>query len=121
MYLQYIQSALSCIVYLVGLVAGIIALVRKKTVLGILATAGFFLLGINLIVSLALPTIIGYIGQATGTGGNGVLTTYRWLSFCIQVPLFLLGMGAIIAFIFNAIGRKSEKAAAETPEIPPVL
>jgi hypothetical protein len=114
-YLNYIHVALSCILYLVGFVAGIIALVRKKTLLGILAMAGFFLLGLSPLTTFAVPFIADSISNTTNLDN---LTVYYWASFCIQSPLLLIGMGAILAFVFKAIARNPKTEVEENHENP---
>jgi hypothetical protein len=118
--LSYIQMGLNCIFFLVGMAGGIIALVRKKTLLGILATTGFFLLGLNLIINMSLGPIVSKLANSGNFSGSTFSTLYSWLSFCLSMPVFLLGIGALIAFVFSATGKKTKTEVEELPEIPPL-
>ena len=113
--LNYITASLRCIIHLAGLAAGIIAIARKRTLPGSLATVAFGLLGLN-----ALATIIlSYIVFPAITKGNGDYGTYNWISYCVNTPLFLLGTLALVILAFTNTGKKSEKIASE--QTPPSL
>jgi hypothetical protein len=114
--LSIIADALLCLVYLVGIVAGVIALTRKQTRLGILATVAFVLLGLAIVarevlVMAVLPAILR---------ANGNYATYSWLSFCIETPLFLIGVILLVVLIFTSINKKAAKSETKD-EVPPAV
>jgi len=114
-YLAMATDALLCLIYITGAVAGVIALTRKQARLGILAVAGFLLLGLNLVLNYIFTLVI----FPAIMRGNGNVNTYYWLNLC-KSPIFLLGAAALVVIVFTTIGRKAEKTAAEIPEIPPI-
>ncbi len=107
--LQTIMDVVSCILFLVGVVAGILAITRKKVLPGILAIAGFALLGLQLILRLIL-----FRGLAP-SGAVDYLTV-NWISTCGGGGLFFLAILALVIGFFTIAGRKK---AEETPEEPP--
>jgi hypothetical protein len=110
--LYYLSTGLSCIIFLAGLVAGIITLARKRTLPGSLATAAFFLLGLH--------TLLGVIlSYAVLPAMHGEYGTYSWISYCVNTPIYLLGIITLVVLAFTNISKKAEKAAPEAP--PPDL
>jgi hypothetical protein len=97
--LYYIVDALLCITYLIGMVAGVIALTRKKTVPGILALVAFLFFGLELLTRLLIWNVL-----------YNVVYDYaalNWASFCISTPLLLLGGVAMAVAIFMLAGKKN--------------
>lgn len=97
--LYYIVDALLCVTYLIGIVAGIIALTRKKTVPGILAVVAFLFFGLELIIRLLIWNVL-----------YNVVNDYaalNWASFCISTPLLLLGGIAMAVVVFMLAGKKN--------------
>jgi hypothetical protein len=94
----YVYDALLCITFLVGIVAGVIALTRKKALLGILAIAAFLFYGIEIVIRY----IIWY-GLYDVIDNYGVL---EWASFCLTTPLILLGSIALVVIVFITTGKK---------------
>jgi hypothetical protein len=97
--LYYISDALLCITYLIGMVAGIIALTRKKTLPGILASVAFLFFGLELVIRLIIWYWLVNIISDYGT--------LYWASFCISTPLLLLGGIALVVVIFISAGKKA--------------
>jgi Ca2+/Na+ antiporter len=112
--LYYIADALSCIIFLVGLVAGIIAITRKRTLPGILAVVAFFLLGLDVLFQILLPSAVFPV-MVRQAGDQGV---YTWLFYCLTTPLFLLGAIALVALAFSNIGAKAKESAPEATQPP---
>jgi hypothetical protein len=110
-----IGDGLLCLLYIGGIVAGVIALTRKKVLPGILAAVGFLFLGLNLVLNYLISLVLI---PAVASSGNGI-STYYWLT-CLKSPLYLLGAAALVVLVFTIIGKKAEKAPAETPEIPEI-
>jgi hypothetical protein len=106
---HYLTIGLQCILFLAGLIAGIIALARKRILPGSLATAAFGLLGLGAIISI----ILNYIVLPAINKANGDYNVYSWVSFCVNTPLYLLGMIALVVLAFTNIGKRSEKATSE--------
>jgi hypothetical protein len=115
-----IGDALLCLLYIGGIVAGIIGLTRKKVMPGILAAVGFLFLGLNLALNYLISLVIM---PAVNSSGNGI-STYYWLT-CLKMPLYLIGAAALVVVVFTLlVGKKSAPQPAlettEIPEIPPM-
>jgi hypothetical protein len=110
-----IGDGLLCLLYIGGIVAGIIGLTRRKILPGILAAVGFLFLGLNLVLNYIISLVIV---PAVASSGSSI-STYYWLT-CLKMPLYLLGAAALVVLVFTIIGKKAEKAPAETPEIPEI-
>jgi len=110
--LYYVLDALQCIVYLAGIVAGVIALTRKKTVPGILAIVAFLFLGLELLIRLLIWNVL-----------YTVIYDYvalSWAAFCISTPLLLLGTIALVVVVFQLAGKKTVlPPPPELEELPP--
>ncbi len=114
--LSTITNSLLCLAYLVGIVAGVIVLVRKQTVTGGLAVAGFLLLGLsmvsNLVMTLAvLPAILK---------ADDSYATYVWLNFCITSPLHLIGIVLLVVLVFISLNKKAVQAEKKE-DLPPAV
>lgn len=97
--LYYIADALSCITYLVGIVAGAIALSRKKALPGILAIVAFLFFGLQKVFHYVI-----WFGLAEVVQDYGAL---NWASFCIGTPLLLLSAIAMVVIVFVVAGKKN--------------
>jgi hypothetical protein len=105
--LYYIADALLCIAYLVGIVAGVIALARKKILPGVLAIVAFLFFGLQIVLNILIWGIL-----VNRVPNYGVL---NWASFCIGTPLGLFGGIALVVLVFLNIGKKET-----LPPPPPV-
>ncbi|KAF0107130.1 MAG: hypothetical protein FD146_1971 [Anaerolineaceae bacterium] len=119
--LNIIGDGLLCLLYIGGIVAGIIGLTRKKALPGILAAVGFLLLGLNLVLNYVISLVL--VPVAIRSGGD-FSSTYGWLN-CLRTPLYLLGAAALVVLVFTLlVGKKSGPQPApetqEIPEIPPM-
>jgi len=108
-WVNYLTTGLRCIILLAGLVAGIIAIARKRTLPGSLAALAFGLLGLNVLAA----NLLNYLVLPAITTANGDYGTYSWISYCVNTPLYLLGTIALVILAFTNIGKKSDQAAPE--------
>ncbi|HTX89581.1 MAG TPA: hypothetical protein VMC09_00070 [Anaerolineales bacterium] len=113
--LSITADALLCLAYLVGIAAGVIALVRRQTRLGSLATAAFFLLGLAVVARDVLALVV--LPALLKAGGTYI--TYSWLSFCIETPLFMIGVILLVVLIFTSIQKQAVQAAPEEEKVHP--
>lgn len=100
--LYYIADALLCILFLVGIVAGIIAITRKRMLAGILAIVAFVLLGFQTLVTIILPVALWDVFANAGNYG-----TYNWIFFCLNTPIFMLAVVALVVLVFSNVGKKT--------------
>ena len=108
-WLNYITAGLRCFILLAGLVAGIIAIAKKRILPGSLATAAFGLLGLNALLTL----ILSYIIFPIVTKSNGDYNMYSWANYCLNTPLYILGILALVILAFTHTGKKMETTISE--------
>jgi hypothetical protein len=104
--LRYIFQALVCLAEIAGIVGGVIAISRRKKLLGWLAIAGFLLLGLNLLINLGLELSRNYAAAH--------FINTLWISGCIAAPLAFLGVVCLVMAVFSAASTSKTK-----PEDPP--
>ena len=114
--LSEIADALLCCAYLAGIIAGIVAIVRKQTRVGVLAAIAFFLLSLAVIAR----DVLGLVVLPALMRANGSYTTYSWLSFCIETPLFMIGVILLVVLVFTSINKKAAKSE-EKENVPPAV
>ncbi len=109
--LYYITDGLMCITYLVGIIAGVIALTRKKILLGVLAIIASLSFILELAVYLIIWSVLGNVIYD--------YTALNWAEFCIRTPLILVGAITLVMIVFTAIGKKEilppPQGSEETP------
>jgi hypothetical protein len=108
-FLYELTTGLTCVLILIGFVAGIIAIVRKRTLPGSLATAVFAFLGMNSSLSL----ILTYVVQPALVKSSEDYGTYNWIGYCTNTPLYMLGILIIMILTFMIIVKNPEKSAPE--------
>lgn len=102
-----ISDALLCITYLVGIIAGVIALTRRKILPGVLAIVAFLFFGLELVARIIIWRVL-----FNSVDNYGAL---NWASYCIGTPLVLFGTIALVVLAFVSIGKKET-----LPPPPPV-
>jgi hypothetical protein len=98
--LYYLNDALSCLLYIAGIVAGVLLIIRRRTLPGVLTTIGFLFFGLSLIIS-----IIGWDILGPGVENYGAL---NWGIYCLTTPLNLLGLIGLVVMVFMLIGKKEK-------------
>lgn len=111
--LNYIIIGLNCLLCLAGATAGVLALVRKQTLPGILALAAFVFLGLNVLVNLLAPFIMTPLADRYG------INVYLYTNMCTTAPLHFLGILGLVILAFLNVRRKQEKAGPEIQAPPP--
>ncbi len=101
-----IRDALLCLVFLVGIGAGVFAIIRKRQMAGLLTVAGFLLFSVDPIAEMVIFRVItsGY------TGDN--FDVLNWSYVCISTPAMLLGVVALIAALFIAARPQTSEGAS---------
>jgi hypothetical protein len=97
--LYYISDALICIIYLIGIVAGVIALTRKKMLPGILAVVAFLFFGLEIVVRYVI-----WYGLASAFSDYAAL---NWARFCLTTLVRLLSAIALVVVVFTVAGKKT--------------
>jgi hypothetical protein len=96
--LHYTLQGLICLVEIVGIIGGVIAISRRKKLLGTLAIAGFLLLGLNLLVNIGLEQFRTYAARN--------FIDILWISPCVAAPLAFLGVVCLVIAVFSATPSK---------------
>jgi hypothetical protein len=110
-FLYYILQALECLIYIAGVVAGVILIARKRTVPGILAAAAFLLLGLSLVIGFLVWDVFAPL-----VNNYGALS---WGAFCLTTPLYLLGFIGLVVMVFLGIGKKEKPPSLPEAGEPP--
>lgn len=97
-FLYYTVDALQCIIFIAGIVAGVLLLTRKRTIPGVVVTIAFAMLGLNLVYNLLSYFVLSDLFDN--------YSTVSWLNFCIGTPLFLLGLIGLVVFVFLDTKKK---------------
>jgi hypothetical protein len=111
--LNYVIIGLNCLLCLAGAVAGILALVRKQTLPGILALAAFVFLGLNVLANILMPFIVTPLTDQFG------INIYLYANLCTTAPLHFLGILGLVILAFLNVRKKQEKAGPEI-QAPPL-
>ena len=106
-----ITDILSCLLFLLGLIAGIFALMRKNKMMGILSIVGFALLGFD----VALRILIWRILVPNLDLEN--YSAFDWTYACAGNATFVLGIIALVVGIF-LLGRRKVETPSEEPLTP---
>ena len=101
-----IRDALLCLVFLLGMIAGILAITRNQKKIGIYVIAGFLLLGIDpasefIIFNLISPNFSDTTDYAI----------FNWAYACISAPATVLGILCLMAAIY--FGIQPQRQASE--------
>ncbi len=103
--IHYIVQALVCVVEIVGIIGGIIALTRGKKMLGGFAIVGFLFLGLNLAVNF-------FMEQFRLFAARNFINTL-WVTPCVAAPLAFLGVVCLVIAVFSS--ASSKKVETEEP------
>ena len=104
--LHYTLQSLLCLAEIAGIIAGILAISRKKTLPGVLSVAGFLLLGMSLLVNVLLE-------QFRLFAARNFITTL-WVDPCLIAPAAFLGVVCLVIAIFSTTPSRKTK-----PDEPP--
>jgi hypothetical protein len=108
--LSNFRDALVCLGFLLGVGLGVVLIIRKKTLLGVLALAGFFLLGLSPLLSILYRALFLKIPR-------GAVDFISWAVPCVSSVAVLLGtIALIIALLKGTKVKKEPIASAEPPD-----
>ncbi len=111
-----INNVTDCILFLIGVGAGIFAILRKNRLGGILTAVGFALLGFNLVQNVVFYVVL--IPRMSQGGSD--IAGYMSASTCFGGALYALGLLALIAgFIVMAVRKPGPAVPEAEPPLPP--
>ena len=100
-----ISNGLLCLGYLAGVVVGILLIIRKVKLPGILTIVGFGLLGINLLYGVLFNTLI--LPQLI-TNLDLSYAVVLPVNTCLQAFIAFVAVAALIAGIFTGVMPKKD-------------
>lgn len=107
-----VRDALLCLVFLLGMISGILAITRNQRKIGVYVTAGFLLLGIDpasefIIFNLASPNFSDSIDYAV----------FNWAYACVSAPATILGILCLTAAIYFGIKPQGQSGGATNEDV----
>lgn len=110
-----LRDSLLCLVFLVGLGAGVMTIVRKQQKVGAFVIAGFLLLGLDPLAEMIIFNVI-----SPATGGEVDYMIFNWAYVCIGAPATIFGAVCLLAAIYFAIRPTPAKAEHTPPSNEPM-
>lgn len=107
-----VRDALLCLLFLVGIIAGGLAISRNQRRIGALVIAGFLLLGIDPLSEFVIFNIVS--ANLADTVDYGV---FNWAYVCISGFADIVGFLALIAAIYLALQPAQKDATGSNEEI----
>ena len=111
-----LRDTLLCLVFLVGLGTGILAITRKQQKVGALVLAGFLLLGLDPLAEMAIFNVI-----SPAYGGEVDYLIFNWTYVCISAPATIFGALSLLVAIKLALQPGSVKQTDNSPSNEPVM
>lgn len=106
-----LRDAVLCLVFLVGVGAGVLAVTRKQSRVGTFAITGFLLLGLDPVSEFVIFNILPTFG------GNTDYTILNWSYACISGFADVIGALALMAALYFAIQPAPKDADAAGEEV----
>jgi hypothetical protein len=106
------RDALLCLLFLVGIIAGGLAISRNQGRIGALVIAGFLLLGID---PLSEFVIFNFVSANLGDSVD--FSVINWAYVCISGFADIVGFLALIAAIYLALQAAQKDTASSKEEI----
>ena len=110
-----LRDALLCLVFLVGLGAGILAITRKQQKVGAFVLAGFLLLGLDPLTEML---IFNVLSPQLGSGDNYEM--FNWAYVCISTPATILGILSLLAGLYFALQPALGGPTQQQPDNEPI-
>ena len=107
-----LRDALLCLVFLLGMIAGIVAVTRNQRKIGMIVIAGFLLLGIDpgsefIIFNLIQPNF--------SEASNYIVL--NWAYACISAPATIFGILCLMAAIYFGIQPKQTESGVSSEDV----
>jgi hypothetical protein len=106
--LHYTLQSLLCLAEIAGIIAGILAISRKKTLPGVLSVVGFLLLGLSLLFNVLLEQFRLFAAR------NFIDTL--WVDPCLVAPAAFLGVVCLVIALFSATASRKTKTEEPSSE-----
>jgi hypothetical protein len=107
-----VRDALLCLLFLVGIIAGGLAISRNQGRIGALVIAGFLLLGID-----PLSEFIIFNFVSTSLGDSVDFAAFNWAYVCVSGFADIVGFLALIAAIYLAVQAVQKGNTGSNEEI----
>jgi hypothetical protein len=106
-----LRDALLCLVFLIGLGLGVVAITRKQPKIGAFILAGFFLLGLDPMAEMLIFNVL-----SPNLGNSDNYLAFNWAYVCISVPATVLGTLSVLAALYFALQPAAPKDAGPSNE-----
>lgn len=110
-----VRDALLCLIFLVGMAAGVVAITRNQKKVGAFLLSGFLLLGLD---PIAEAVIFNVLFPQLGNDGNYLM--FNWVYVCIGAPATILGIASLLAGFYFALKPASTKSGGQTASNEPM-
>ena len=111
-----VRDALLCLLFLVGIIAGGLAISRNQSRIGALVIAGFLLLGIDPASEFIIFNLL-----SSNLGDSVDYAVFNWAYVCVSGFADIVGFLALIAAIYLALqaAQKGTTLSNEEVSYPP--
>lgn len=110
-----LRDTLLCLVFLVGIAAGVIAITRKQQKVGAFMLAGFLLLALDPLTEMIVFNVL-----SPASGGNVDHQNFNWAYICISTPATILGTLSLLAALYFALRPAPNKVENDMPSNEPM-
>lgn len=93
-----LRDTLLCLVFLVGIAAGVVAITRKQQKVGAFVLAGFLLLALDPLTEMIIFNVL-----FPASGGEVDYLVFNWAYICISTPATIFGTLSLLAAIYFAL------------------
>ena len=107
-----VRDALLCLLFLLGIIAGIIAINRKQSKVGGLVVLGFVLLAIDPIAEFVIFSLISPVFSETTD-----FAVFNWSYACLSSLADIGGFLALLTAIFSAIRPQQIEPSGSSNEV----
>ena len=110
-----VRDTLLCLVFLVGLGAGVVAITRKQQKVGTFMLVGFLLLGLDPLAEMIIFNVI-----SPAVGGEVDYLIFNWSYVCIGAPATMLGILSLLAALYFALRPALNNSGQQTSSNEPI-
>ena len=111
-----LRDTLLCLVFLVGLGAGILAITRKQQKVGAFVLTGFLLLGLDPLAEMIIFNVI-----SPASSGEADYLVFNWAYVGISAPATVFGTLSLLAAIYFALQPARGKSESDLPNNEPIM
>ena len=107
-----VRDALLCLFFLLGMIAGILAITRNQRKIGTVVTTGFLLLGIDPASEFIIFNLV-----SPNSSGTTDYAVFNWAYACISIPATILGILCLMAAIFFGVQLQGQASSIASEDV----